>query len=63
MNECKINYSVVMFFLDPLKTFTMKKTPNSFCVFDLTFFFSFSSALLHGPIFLFDSLTLLYHII
>jgi len=48
MNECKINYSVVMFLLDSLKAFTMKKTPNSFCVFDLTFFFSFSSALLHG---------------
>jgi len=34
----------------------MKKTPKYFCAFDLTFFFSFSSALLHGPIFLFDSL-------
>jgi len=35
---------------------TMKESPNLLLVFVFKPFFSFSSALLHGPIFLFDSL-------
>jgi len=38
------------------KTSTMKKNPELFFAFVLTFFFSFSPALLHGSVFFLDSI-------